>query len=103
MPSRRLWLYGFVTATVLIAGCRKPSAELGAVLFRKDCAGCHSVRPGRVTAVPSLQGYFERNPRPGIRQTRSVILDGRRSMPPFRNRLSRDELDDLIAYLETGR
>jgi mono/diheme cytochrome c family protein len=85
---------------VVCAGCHQPSAENGALLFRKNCGGCHSALPGRVQHAPSLRGYFGRNPQPELRQTRQVIMNGRRSMPPFRERLSSDQVDDLIAYLK---
>ncbi|WP_371720677.1 cytochrome c [Acidobacterium sp. S8] len=85
----------------LCAGCRKPSAENGAVLFRKNCGGCRTSQPGQVKAAPVLDGYFKRSPRPSLRQTKRTIRDGGRFMPPFRNRLSSDQVDDLIAYLKS--
>jgi mono/diheme cytochrome c family protein len=88
-------------ATIGCVGCYKPSAEHGAALFRKDCAGCHVPRPGQTSYVPSLAGYFDRNPRPTERQTRRRILKGGRYMPPFSKRLSSHDVADVIAYLET--
>jgi mono/diheme cytochrome c family protein len=85
----------------LCAGCYKPSAENGAVLFRKNCGGCHTPQPGQVKSAPTLDGYFKRNPQPGFSQTRRTIRNGGRYMPPFRDRLSSDQIDDLIAYLKS--
>jgi len=92
----------FAAVMLSCAGCYQPSTEHGAALFRKDCAGCHVTQPGRVSYVPSLTGYFQREPRPSERQTRRQIRDGGKYMPPFRLRLSAHDIDDVIAYLKTG-
>jgi mono/diheme cytochrome c family protein len=100
----RLALLPCAAMILVCTGCYKPSAEHGEALFRKDCAGCHLPRPGQTaTYVPSLAGYFGRQPRPTARQTRRRIRDGGRYMPPFRMRLSSHDIDDLIAYLKTYR
>ena len=88
---------------VVCAGCYQPSTEHGAALFQKDCAGCHVPRPGQTSYVPSLAGYFDREPRPSERKTRRQIRDGGKYMPPFRLRLSSHDVDDLIAYLKASR
>jgi mono/diheme cytochrome c family protein len=90
-------------AMIGCVGCYKPSAEHGAALFRKDCAGCHVPRPGQTTYVPSLAGYFDRKPKPTERQTRRIIRSGGRYMPPFSKRLSSHDIDDVIAYLKAQR
>jgi mono/diheme cytochrome c family protein len=77
-----------------------PSVEVGAAIFRKNCAGCHSLEPGRRTNAPSLAGYFARNPSPTSRQTEELIMNGRRLMPPFRHRLSSDQIGDVIAFMK---
>jgi mono/diheme cytochrome c family protein len=84
-------------------GCRQPSAEDGRLLFNKDCARCHEHQSGEASPAPNLAGYFSRNPRPTWRQTRSLIREGKRAMPPFGQRLTSREIDDLIAYIKTLR
>jgi len=100
MPLRRLQLLCALAAIAACSGCRKPLPEHGAALFLKDCAGCHVQRPGQKSYVPSLTGYFDRKPKPTERQTRRIIRYGGRYMPPFSKRLSSDDVDDLIAYLQ---
>jgi mono/diheme cytochrome c family protein len=77
--------------------------ENGAVLYRMDCAACHVRHAGVSLAAPALEGYFDRKPQPTTRLAREIIRDGRRYMPPFGNRLSSNEIDDLIAYMKTLR
>jgi mono/diheme cytochrome c family protein len=103
MPSRALWTLCALAAVAACAGCRKPSAENGSELYRKYCASCHIPQPGRTLSAPSLAGYFDRRPRPTARQARRVIRDGRLYMPPFRGRLSSNDIDDVIAYMKTLR
>ncbi len=101
MGSRQLPALCVLALLAMGSGCHKPSAENGAGLYRKNCAECHADRPGRARNVPSLTGYFMRTPQPGIEQTRQKILNGGQFMPPFRKRLSRDEIDDVIAFLKS--
>jgi mono/diheme cytochrome c family protein len=98
--SKQLLAAGLFALASICNGCHKPSAENGALFFRKNCAECHADRPGRARNAPSLTGYFARTPQPGIEQTRQRILNGGQFMPPFRERLSRSEIDDLIAFLK---
>jgi mono/diheme cytochrome c family protein len=103
MHSKRLWVMSALAWVALAAGCRKASVENGAALYRRDCAGCHVRHAGVRLAAPALEGYFDRKPYPTVRQAREIIRDGRLYMPPFGNRLSSDEIDDLIAYMKTLR
>jgi mono/diheme cytochrome c family protein len=86
---------------LLCIGCRAPSPQQGAAIFRKNCAGCHSPQPGRQDSAPVLAGYFRRNPAPTSRQTRQIIMNGKNRMPPFRNRLTSRQINDVIAFLKT--
>jgi cytochrome c6 len=86
---------------VLFSGCYRPSVENGAVLFREDCARCHVQKAGHADPAPALTGYFERKPQPTMQQVKDMIRNGKRAMPPFGERLSSREIDDVIAYLRT--
>ena len=103
MRSRGFAAWCGLAAILSCIGCHQPSAESGAALFRKNCVACHSLLPGHAQHGPSLRGYFERSPRPGVGQARKAILGGGPFMPLFRGRLSPDEVDDLIAYMRTLR
>jgi mono/diheme cytochrome c family protein len=99
--SRFFWIVCGLFAFAVCVGCHTPSADNGAVLFKKNCVVCHSLQAGQVKYAPSLHSYFNRDPKPTIRQTRKLIQNGRRFMPAFRKRLSSGEIDDLIAFLKT--
>jgi mono/diheme cytochrome c family protein len=99
----RLRLYWALAALVLCTSCHTTPPESGAQIFQKNCAACHSLLPGHAQRGPSLRGYFERNPRPKIADTRRAILGGGPFMPPFRGRLSSEEIDLVIAYIKTLR
>lgn len=81
--------------------------ESGETLFLSHCAGCHASDPGQTSVGPGLAGLFERNSlgsggRPVTRENvRSQILSPAGGMPSFDGHVSEDELDDLLAYLET--
>jgi mono/diheme cytochrome c family protein len=92
----------FAFAAALV-GCRQPSVENGSLLFNHDCARCHAHPPGDASPAPNLAGYFSRSPQRTLREARGIIRDGRRAMPPFGQRLSSGEIDDVIAYIHTLR
>jgi mono/diheme cytochrome c family protein len=97
----RRWLrFGPALPLLLCFGCHTPSAENGALLYHNNCLVCHSLKPGERGYGPSLAGYFARNPTPTVADTRQVILDGRKLMPPFHSRLTSAQIDDVIAYLK---
>jgi mono/diheme cytochrome c family protein len=82
-------------------------AEHGAAVFARNCEICHFGDTGESSMGPGLGGLFARrtlssNGRPVTRENvRAQIVAPTGSMPAFENRLSQDELDNLIAYLET--
>ena len=98
----RVWFSrGLIASSLLFCGCHRPSPENGALIHHNNCLVCHSLRAGVQGNGPSLAGYFKRNPVPTEEQARQVILDGKRLMPAFRQRLSSAQTADLIAYLKT--
>lgn len=78
----------------------------GKLVFFAKCRLCHSETSAEGTA-PGFKGLFDHDvlPRSGLKATeenvRKVILEGYKSMQPFRDKLTDQELDDLIAYLRT--
>lgn len=86
---------------VTSAGCRHPSVEIGKLLFNRHCARCHTYRSIQASPAPDLTDYFARNPQPTYRQTRTIIRNGKRPMPPFGGQLSSRDIDDVIAYIKT--
>ncbi len=106
-------------ALLLVAiGCSKPSpksdAEIalnaqqsrGRRIFERDCLACHSADSSSGTSGPSLRHLFRKQFLPsGLPATdrfvEQTVVGGRNMMPPLGEPLSRQELDDLMAYLHT--
>jgi mono/diheme cytochrome c family protein len=86
---------------LMLSGCRTPSPQNGAAVFHTNCIGCHSLESGNQSHGPSLAHYFQRRPAPTDAQTGQLIRNGRKFMPAFRDKLSRTQISDLIAYLKT--
>ena len=77
----------------------------GKELF-KTCLGCHNVDSDQRKMGPSLRTLFGKvTLRNGKRATeenvRALVMDGYNQMPPFRNFLTEEQADDLMAYLHT--
>ena len=105
-------------ASFFFAACdaepRKSDAELGLNVqqahgrrvYDARCAECHFAYSKRELRGPSLNGLFKRpNMKNGIPanddRVTDIILLGRAKMPGFRNKLTSQQLDDLLAYLHT--
>lgn len=77
----------------------------GKELFR-TCAGCHNVDTEQRKMGPSLRSLFGRvtltnGKRASEENVRELVLEGYNQMPPFRNFLSDEQMDDLMSYLVT--
>lgn len=83
-----------------LCGCHQGSPDAGAVVFKKNCFGCHGSTTTQAFAVP-LSGYLTGPNKHSEAETRRMIREGKGNMPPFGRRLSRHELDDLMAYIKT--
>lgn len=80
----------------------------GADLFRnKGCALCHAVDSAQNGVGPSLKGLFKgkkklADGRPVTDENvRNQIKTPYKNMPPFRDRLKKNELDQILVYLTT--
>lgn len=96
--------------TLLFSACSpNASAERGQELFDLHCASCHEDPPPDLKKrPPKLEGLFKAKQLPsGVpvtdKQVRKTITEGLRTMPAFDQRLSDQDLNDLIAYLHTLR
>jgi mono/diheme cytochrome c family protein len=103
---------------ILFAACdvepRKTDAELGLNsqqaagrrVYDTHCAECHFAYSTHNLRGPSLHGLFKKqfmdNGMPANNERVSdIILLGRAKMPAFQQKLTQQQLDDLIAYLHT--
>ncbi len=118
IPARLLLtILSFLILAVLSA-CdaepRKTDAELGLNpqqaagrrVYDARCAECHYAYSTRNLRGPSLHGLFKKQfmvsgiPANDDRVTDIIVL-GRAKMPAFQNKLTQQQLDDLMAYLHT--
>jgi mono/diheme cytochrome c family protein len=114
------WIPFVFSAFVLAAliGCeaepRKSDAELGLNvrqargrrIYEARCADCHYAYISRNLRGPSLQGLFQKQyMTSGIPANDERVIDiiemGRAKMPGFQNKLSVDQIADLMSYLHT--
>ncbi|HEY6348793.1 MAG TPA: cytochrome c [Candidatus Angelobacter sp.] len=104
---------------VLLAGCGKDpelqtDAELGLNaqqshgrrVYKIYCAVCHKAYASTALKGPSLQGLYKKQYLPsGLiandRFVEQTIVHGRKMMPSLENSLSRQDVEDVIAYLHT--
>lgn len=87
------------------AACRGGDPEKGKALF-EPCSVCHDPTSMEKRAGPGLKGLFKRSKlsngqRVSESNVRAVIDEGASGMPAFKDMLSPQEKDHLIAYLKT--
>jgi mono/diheme cytochrome c family protein len=89
---------------ILMAGCTARQ-EHGQELFDLHCADCHEeANPDLKKQPPSLKGLFRAKKLPSgapatDEQVRKTIIQGIGTMPAFDQRLSQNDVTDLIEYL----
>jgi len=116
--SRSILLVLILVAFTALMGCdsepRKSDAELGLNpqqaqgrrVYDARCAECHYAYSKRDLRGPSLRGLFQKPfmssgiPANDDRVT-DIILLGRAKMPGFQQKLTQQQLTDLLAYLHT--
>jgi len=115
----RWFLFVLIAAFLTTLGAceaepRKSDAELGLNaqqargrrVYEARCAECHYVYISRNLRGPSLQGLFKKPyMTSGIPANDERVIDiiemGRAKMPGFQNKLTVDQIADLMAYLNT--
>jgi mono/diheme cytochrome c family protein len=105
-------------ALTVLAGCdaepRKSDAELGLTaqqargrrVYDARCAECHYAYSKRDLRGPTMHGLFQKQfMSSGIptndERVIDIILLGRAKMPGFQNKLTVNQVADLMAYLHT--
>ena len=83
------------------------STQHGEELFDLHCAECHEqANPDLKKQPPKLEGLFRSKTLPSgapatDEQVRKTIVEGLGTMPAFDQRLSENNVNDLIQYLHT--
>ena len=117
-PRKILAVAVAALACAAVLGCSeakpKTDAELGLTapqaagrrVYDLQCLGCHAAYSRSGKNGPSLKGIFSKTyfpsgtPANDDRMT-DIILLGRPMMPAFRGQLTKQQLEDLLAYLHT--
>jgi cytochrome c len=97
---------------VLAAGSRvlpaadKGDAKMGKEVFEAQCGVCHNADSDEKKMGPGLKGLFKKDKltngkKPSEANIRTKIDDGGNGMPAYKDMLSDQEKDNLIAYLKT--
>src|SRR5260221_14220950 len=94
-----------LTCSLAMGADKKGDAEKGKELFQQ-CAVCHNADSTEKKMGPGLKGLFSREKmnngkKPTDATVREKIDEGGNGMPAYKEMLSDDEKDDLIAYLKT--
>ena len=74
----------------------------GQDIYTHKCLQCHSVNEGEVRLGPSLYGEMKKpRPKKSATEIRTILENGKGKMPSFHDKLTSQEIDNLLAYLHT--
>lgn len=74
----------------------------GQDIFTHKCLQCHSVNEGEVRLGPSLYGEMRKpQPKKTSSEVRAILQKGKGKMPSFQDKLTKQDIDNLLAYLHT--
>jgi len=107
MHGIRVWAVCVTLAagTVAAWGAAKGDAEKGKEVFQQ-CGVCHNADSDEKKMGPGLKGLFQKDKltngkKPTEANIRAKVDEGGNGMPAYKDMLSDQEKDDLIAYLKT--
>jgi cytochrome c len=107
MNQLRIWA---ICGTLLAGSTAVMAADKGDPAKGKDifeqCGVCHNSDSTEKKMGPGLKGLFKKDKmsndkKPTEANVRAKIDEGGNGMPPYKDMLSDQEKDDLIAYLKT--
>jgi len=97
-----LLLFAATSAAQQNGPAHQQEVHAGQQLYYQHCLICHSVNPGQVMVGPSLAGEMRNSPhKKSPAEIRVILHDGKGKMPPFKDKLSKDDIDHLLAFLGT--
>jgi len=87
------------------AAAQNGAVEKGKEVF-EQCSVCHNADSDEKKMGPTLKGLFKRDKmqngkKPTEENVRGIINEGGNGMPAYEELLSKEERDDLIAYLKS--
>jgi len=77
------------------------NVKAGEDVFLEKCFQCHSVNKGEVRVGPSLYGVMKGSHAVSAAKVRDQVTNGKGKMPPFKDLLTPDQVDHVIAYLHS--
>jgi cytochrome c len=78
------------------------AVHAGQDIYTHKCLQCHSVNEGEVRLGPSLYGEMRKpNPKKSASAVRTILENGKGKMPSFQDKLTKQDIDNLLAYLRT--
>ena len=91
--------------TSVFAADKKGDPEKGKEVFQQ-CSVCHNADSTEKKMGPGLKGLFSRDKmtngkKPTEENVRAKVDEGGNGMPAYKEMLSDDEKNDLMAYLKT--
>ena len=94
-----------LTCSLAMGADKKGDAEKGKEVFQQ-CGVCHNADSTEKKMGPDLKGLFQNEKmnngkKPTEANVRAKIDEGGNGMPSYKEMLSDDEKNDLIAYLKT--
>src|SRR5438876_233466 len=94
-----------LVANPVVSKAAEPDPEKGKEVF-EQCGVCHNADSEEKKMGPGLKGLFKREKmtngkKPTDATVRTKIDEGGNGMPAYKDMLSDQEKDDVIAYLKT--
>jgi len=109
--DRSLRFYAIFALVIFLASCVKRQEAKGdpvggKALFDYTCEACHYANSTVARAGPGLAGLYKWKTLPNgdavtDANVERFIRDGSNLMPGYRNKISKEEMSNLIAYLRT--
>ena len=103
MKLKRMYLYSAILGVILSANRTACAATPAKTLYQKKCAMCHGIDGRGYTAGGKAlhSGNFQD---PGVRKMTDpeltlIIANGIKRMPAFKNRLSKEDIQNLVGYI----
>ena len=78
------------------------AVHAGQDIYTHKCLQCHSVNEGEVRLGPSLYGEMRKpNPKKSATEVRTILQNGKGKMPSFQEKLTKQDINNLLTYLRT--
>ncbi len=78
------------------------SVHAGEEIFTQRCFQCHSVAENQVRFGPSLYHEMKApHPKKTAPQIRTILKEGKGKMPSFKDILTQEDTDNILAYLHS--